>query len=294
MGKAIKTVYPAFRTDKLLFDVNLYEIKDNCVVAEHGHSYVELLLCLRGACEHLINGKSGTAEAGDLIVMHPGWTHELRAPLLFEHMTIAFTETAPETVAPELTGYEGFKRLFRPARDETARIRLSGGGYKEVKELANSMLREYKEKRPGWQTFMRAYFSSLVALLSRLKMEKPEDAGLSRLNGVLSYIETNFRSRIKMDRLAKMSGLSESQLHRLFKKAYGTSPIDYLIKVRIEEAKRLLLLEGDRVSIAELASATGFADGNYLCRAFKKTIGVPPRRYARSLSCPPSEADGDL
>ncbi len=276
----MKTIYPAFRTDNLLFDVNLYKLEDNRIISEHGHSYVELILCTRGTCEHSINGIPGKAEAGDVIAMRPGWTHELRAPRLFEHMTIAFTETAPETVAPELSGYEGFKALFHPTKSETARIRLSGGGYHEVKALADAMLREYTGKRPGWQTFMRANFSSLVALLSRLKMEEAEESGLARLNGVLSYIETNFRTRIRMDRLAKMAGLSESQLHRLFKRTYGTSPIDYLIKIRVEEAKRLLLLRGRSISISELASAAGFTDGNYLCRVFKKLVGVPPHRYA--------------
>lgn len=280
MTKAVKTVCPAFRMDNLIFDVNSYKLEDNGIVTEHGHSYVELILCTRGSCEHLINGTAGVAEAGDVIVMRPGWTHELRSPRIFEHMTIAFTETAPETVAPELNGYAGFRELFHPERSDTARLRLSGGGYHGVKALADSMLTEYAEKLPGWQTFMRANFSSLVALLTRLKMEDSEEAGLSRLNGVLSYIETNFRTQIRMNKLAKISGLSESQLHRLFKKAYGTSPIDYLIKVRVEEARRLLLLKGKSMSIADLATAIGFTDGNYLCRVFKKATGVSPRHYA--------------
>ncbi len=76
--------------------------------------------------------------------------------------------------------------------------------------------------------------------------------------------------------------MSEGNLHKVFKEATGQSPIDYLIKLRLQRSMDLLSDTG--LSITEIAFKTGFNDSNYFTRHFKKIIGTTPSRYRKQHS----------
>ena len=58
------------------------------------------------------------------------------------------------------------------------------------------------------------------------------------------------------------------------------TPIDYLIKIRIEYAARLL--RSSSLSVMEIAEKTGFVDSNYFTKQFRKIMGNSPRTYRKS------------
>ena len=76
-----------------------------------------------------------------------------------------------------------------------------------------------------------------------------------------------------------MCGITETHFRRLFKKAYGTSPVKYVNKMRIERAQGLIL--NSNLSMSEIAGIVGFGDVYYFGRIFKKTTGVSPTEYRR-------------
>ncbi len=96
---------------------------------------------------------------------------------------------------------------------------------------------------------------------------------------VHSYIMKNYRSNITLSDLSGIGCISPYHLQRLFLESYGSSPHEFMIKLRIQKA--LELLKGG-LSSAETAFETGFADQSHFSRHFKKNIGVSPGRYAKS------------
>jgi AraC family transcriptional regulator len=68
-----------------------------------------------------------------------------------------------------------------------------------------------------------------------------------------------------------------SHLTRLFKKATGLTPHRYLIMIRVDRARRLLLSTDE--SIAEVAAHVGFADQSHLNRHFKRIVGITPGAF---------------
>ncbi len=80
-------------------------------------------------------------------------------------------------------------------------------------------------------------------------------------------------------------GVSRRQLERLFKQHTAVSPVEYYIDLRIARA-HALLNETD-MSIAEIASATGFSGTSLLAARFRKRYGKPPGAYRRSWSVTP-------
>ncbi len=79
--------------------------------------------------------------------------------------------------------------------------------------------------------------------------------------------------------LAERLKISQEYLTRTFREHVGTTPGKYLNQVRVEHAK-LLLQRGDH-SVAFVADACGFANGNYFARVFREHVGVTPSVYAR-------------
>lgn len=91
------------------------------------------------------------------------------------------------------------------------------------------------------------------------------------------FIETHYKDPLKLEDIVDQSGLGPSQLSAVFKHQLGCSPIEYLIRTRIREAK-LLLARGELVKI--VADATGFESQHYFSRMFKRKTGVTPSGFA--------------
>ena len=80
--------------------------------------------------------------------------------------------------------------------------------------------------------------------------------------------------------IARTLGISESGFRSLFRKAYGESPSQYRMNIRINQAK--YLLESTELTMRDIAETLGFYDEAYFCRCFRRHAGVSPRKYAQS------------
>ncbi|MDR6884586.1 AraC family transcriptional regulator [Bacillus sp. 3255] len=93
----------------------------------------------------------------------------------------------------------------------------------------------------------------------------------------LRYLHEHYAEPITLERLADVLDCSPRQVTRMFKTWLNTSPIDYLIRYRMEQAKKMLL-ETD-ASLQEIASGVGYQDVYFFSRTFKKHTGYAPVHY---------------
>jgi iron complex transport system substrate-binding protein len=93
----------------------------------------------------------------------------------------------------------------------------------------------------------------------------------------LRYIHEHYREPITLDQMAQTLNYSAKNLSKVFKKETGYSLIDYVIQVRINNAKELL--EGTDATIQEIAESVGYSDRLYFTRVFKKYAGITPGSY---------------
>ncbi len=101
------------------------------------------------------------------------------------------------------------------------------------------------------------------------------------LSTVLSYIREHYAQPITLDEVARNVYLSSYYLSHCFKSELGITFIEYLTRVRMEEAKRLL---GDRSrSMQNIAEAVGYDDASYFSKVFKKNVGTTPNKYRARL-----------
>lgn len=95
------------------------------------------------------------------------------------------------------------------------------------------------------------------------------------------YIDENYNEAISLDKLAEIAHVNKYYLSHSFKKEYGSSPIDYMLKRRITEAKALL--SSTDYSLIQIAEQLGFGSPAYFSKCFRKVEGISPSGYRCAL-----------
>lgn len=96
---------------------------------------------------------------------------------------------------------------------------------------------------------------------------------------VKEYIEKNFAQKLSLEEIGKMVCLNPVYLSTLFKNQTGMNITNYMIKVRMEEAKRLL--RETHMSVSAVGAKVGYTDTKYFSKLFTKQVGVKPVEYRR-------------
>jgi two-component system response regulator YesN len=94
------------------------------------------------------------------------------------------------------------------------------------------------------------------------------------------YVLAHFRENINRDSMAEMVGLSPGYFSNLFRGEVGMSFSDYLIQVRIENAK--ILLRRFDLSVEAVSRQCGFHSLAHFSRTFKDRVGLSPLKYRKS------------
>jgi len=108
------------------------------------------------------------------------------------------------------------------------------------------------------------------------------DEHVARLHPALQYVRRHYGDKITETEAARRCGMRRFAFSRAFHAAFGTTFREHLIRARISEACRMLV-EG-RQTVTEVAFATGFTDGSYFARVFRRYTGTLPSRYQASGS----------
>lgn len=96
-------------------------------------------------------------------------------------------------------------------------------------------------------------------------------------------IDANYRSSIQISDFSDKYFFSREYLSKLFKAKYECSIYEYLIRVRMEHARELLL-DPDR-KILDIAQAVGYGDTNYFSKAFRNCCGITPSEFRKQNNC---------
>ncbi|WP_159884204.1 AraC family transcriptional regulator [Paenibacillus puerhi] len=108
---------------------------------------------------------------------------------------------------------------------------------------------------------------------------EPADRGDSRIARSIAYMESHYDGKISVDVLARIAEMTSAAYSRLFRKATGLLPLDYVNQLRIDKAKHLLRQEDSRVK--EVSASVGFRSEFYFSRLFQRKVGVAPTLYMK-------------
>lgn len=91
------------------------------------------------------------------------------------------------------------------------------------------------------------------------------------------FIETNITEKISVEELATRFAIGRRHFERRFKKATNNTPVEYIQRVKVEAAKKML--EGSRKNVSEVMYDVGYADIKAFRSVFKKITGLSPVEY---------------
>lgn len=124
---------------------------------------------------------------------------------------------------------------------------------------------------------IRQWFVGKITEAAQKVGSNKTDKTESVVEKATDFIDKNYMKDISLDDISKYCNISSYYFSKLFKQEKGENYVEYLNRVRIENAKAMLS-QGDS-SIKEVCYSVGFSDPNYFSRAFKKYEGVTPTEF---------------
>jgi transcriptional regulator GlxA family with amidase domain len=106
-----------------------------------------------------------------------------------------------------------------------------------------------------------------------------------RIRETIQRLEGDFSERISVSDLARIANLSVDYFACSFRKATGSTPHQYLLRVRLGRAREMMTQDTQRMSMAEIALTCGFADQTHFCRHFRRFFGMTLSAFLRESRC---------
>lgn len=277
-----------FHLEKLEIGVKRVNFGENRDMNVHDHTFSELAVILQAeGAEHWVERRSVPVKRGDILLIHPGIFHAYRHTKKLELVNLLYE---PDKLPlPQLDG--GGMKLFRflvssrernaPAPEQPL-VHLAEADLGKLDRLIRNLEDELRGNALGKHLFAFSLFLGILSLLGRaggsIQYSDPEGSATA----ALSYINLNFRKKIQIAHLARISCLSERGLFRRFRELTGYTPIGYRKMKQLERAE--VLLRNTERSIVQIAAECGFSDSNHLVKAFSAHHGRPPARYRRETT----------
>ncbi len=263
------------------------ELMKSSTCAMHSHAFTELAIIMGGTVVHCTRSGEYQLSPGDVFVIPPQLEHAYREAHNLYLCNIMYNLELLETFRDleQIPGYHALFSLepfFRRQHRFESRLHLQSEELANVSQMITGMKREFEEKKPGHKPALKALLIQLIVYLSRqYSLQKTgKTARLLPLAESVAFMEENFSQKLNLRDLAGIACMSVPNFIRVFKETYQDTPIDYLIRLRVQKAAELL--QGSGESITVVALKAGFSDGNYFSRAFRRITGRTPREFRQN------------
>jgi len=262
------------------------------------HEHHELIYTSRGCGTYEMLGQSRTVSEGELFftprnVLHNGWAHE-EIPSwdsLVVELDFSLAHD-PETYLDDIGSFPAvmpFYKHFILQSEATLPVPIELRP--QIGLIIERLILEMESKGSDFELILQSCMIEYLVLVSRAAQHSiaqiplGQYAGrvrrLLRLEKARQFLRENYTEEHSLSDIAKKAHLSQFHFVRLFKGAFGLTPLQYRVQLRLEEAKRLLVMTDMQVS--EVAYRLGYCSPEYFSRVFTKKIGCPPRDFARHI-----------
>lgn len=258
----------AYAREKLLYiqSISYFELRNYHTKRKGVDSYL-LKYTYEGEGELLYEGKTYSIKPGQGFVIDCRKPHEYRtAKGFWKHFELHFSGTPAEFIyeqfaADNIVTFAEPENMFHPELEKLVALHEKILPYREL------------------QISHQLEHILLTILCHSDSYQRTAQKIPENLNYLLAYINQHYMQPLTLDYLAEFSNISKYHLCRLFQKHLGFSPNEYLIQVRIENAKSLL--HNTNIPASKIAPMVGIHDENYFYRLFKSRTGVPASKFRK-------------
>ena len=250
----------------------------NYSIQRHDHDFFEVNIVLSGEGVHIINDTPIHTKAGDVFVIPPGFVHGWSSEGAgFNVYHVILKERFFERYSQEISTFSGFKLLFEVepkirCRSNRAYLSLNSSSMDFLLGTLKLFESLKDESTPESDTLRSALALTVIGYLSgkasdrRDSLDSESGESFDAICSTLEYIHNNLSAKLTVDFLAEYAKMSRATFIRKFKALCSVSVHDYIAKLRLDEAKRLL---NYGKSMTEVANECGYYDASHLYRIVK-------------------------
>jgi AraC family transcriptional regulator len=254
-------------------------------VQAHAHPAFSFVYTFDNHSKIKIDGRTVTPAHGRILAMSPGLVHmEITSQDQFARYVAIFIDT--DTFNHEFSHYGDPKKQ-----------NYQGDCFAPSPQLLPSLkefMAEHEAKAAGHEQMLSVLgiqiihhiIRSILGMSGRVPRKIKHRIEVDK---AIEFMHENFWKKISVGEIASHVAMSTSHFARIFKKEIRQSPFDYLIGIRLERAKRLLMA-GEK-NITDIALSTGFKSSSHFCTAFLQKYKQPPSFFKKSLGNPEQEQD---
>ncbi|RLD10388.1 MAG: hypothetical protein DRI44_06195 [Chlamydiae bacterium] len=276
--------------------IKLDIMKDNCeiikqenpsVIPLHSHNFDELVFILGGSAIHVVDDQEYPIIRGNVFVVTRNQKHGYIQTRNLKIINVIYKREFFKNLKTKYADLPGFNTLFvhepfyRKNHQFKSKLHLNSQQLREITPFLNYMLQQ-SNKWIGTPAIKECIFEVIIINICKYfsEIKSPKPKTLLKVSEAINYIEQNFTKSISNEFLANLTDMPHSSFRYSFKKITGLSPINYLIKLRIEKAVEIM--ENDsNINVTNVAFGTGFDNCSYFTRQFKKIVGVSPITYLK-------------
>lgn len=250
------------------------------------HEELEIKYYLSGEQAVMIDSKAVDARAGNIVIVNP---YQL-------HSTVESEDIGCEyhllMIGMDFFSSRNLDRFDTKHLLQGGRVRFNNliTDNPRAGHIICTIVKEVAEKKPSYELAVRGLMLELFALLLRNEVSEvlPEDIRsdnakyYSSIEPAILKIRSCYAQKLTLDELADSCKISKHHFCRIFKRATGVTPVEFITEYRLVIAD--MLLRNSEDSIADIAHQSGFEDESYFSRCYKKHRGCSPQRARARLS----------
>ena len=259
---------------------------------EHIHNEFEIFIVLKGSGIAKIKNKSYSLKEGDIFLINSGEVHSyMRDPLYT--LDVEDTDDVPLFLFVQISNH--CLREYFPQIRTTIFNSCNLRDYLSDEE-ANSMInllvqsaKIYFIEEPLYQLNVLSNIAKVLVscykevpheIISEAQKTNLKQKNL-RVERIISYIDANFETQIRLQDLAEQENLSPTHFSHLFTSLFGVTFQNYVNIKRMEQCIRLM--PNKEKTLLEISYESGFSDPKYMNRMFIKHFGYTPKEYRKRL-----------
>ena len=242
----------------------------------HSHSFFELHLCLSEQNCFEAEGEAIVLKRGEFMLLSPNTKHTVHSYQKgYSELVLAFD------FLDECNIYDYLKDDNAPFYVNTST--------EFMQNAVSNMLNHIIDEKYGYSEYIThlasCFFIDLFAVIAK-KIDDKTTATLKenddRIEDVKKYISDNISKKLVADEIAKHVNISTRHLNRLIKASENASVTELIRRIRIKQAKKLLVTTNK--TLAQIADETGFGGSFHLIKCFKSIEGKTPGVYRKDFN----------
>ena len=255
----------------------------------HYHNNFEISFITEGSGKRIVGDSIEEFQPGDLVFIGRNLPHvwiadkETRTPSN-RTLEMVFLQFPSNVLSPQLLVLPEFKYVAKALSLSERGIQIVEQTLNEVSELMLQM--PYLKSFERMLHFLRIMdiigrSDSLIHLASKEYLKVRFTSGNKRIATIHDYLMNNYREDVDLKQLASLVSMAEGSLCRFFKKNMGMTIFEYLNRIKIDFACKLLM--DPDLSILEVCLDSGFNNLSHFNKQFKKITGLAPLKYRKEV-----------